>query len=170
MGAIADKIMDVCMDELDNHNLKIDDIHLMTYDEWNSFEKDLEYTLRQNKLDLSYKTDYSDKYDIQLSGNTGGIISSIRNYYKSKHPCGWQMMNYVNQTMIDNAKNFFKEDRYGYVIKISKDEFIKLVTNGKNTYQNVGIGSQASIIETKCSIYVDREGNLMFDKFVMIWD
>lgn len=85
----ADEIMDVLIDVLEQSGYKIEDVHLINYDTWKGIERDMERALRSKGLDLSYTSDYSEKYDVKLSGNAGGIIISFRYFYK-KHPqYGW---------------------------------------------------------------------------------
>lgn len=165
----ADKIMDVLIDVLEQASYKIEDIHLINYDTWKGIERDMERALRSKGLDLSYTSDYSEKYDVKLSGNAEGIISSFRYFYK-KHPqYGWHEAT-INGSDIESAKEFYEDDKYGYATKISKERFINLVSAKKGRSQHIGIGSQASIIDTTITIYTDIDNNLLFDKNVVIYD
>lgn len=170
MGNIADSIMDVCSTVLNDYGYQLEDIHLIDYEEWKPIKNDMTFELRKNDLDLSYTSDFSDKYNIKLSGNSCGIINGIRNYYKKQHASGWKKVDQLKTSDVESAPRFFKNDRYGYPVSITKEEFLKLVTNNQSGSTHVGIGSQASIIETTVTVYMDYKGNLMFDKFTMTWD
>ena len=165
----ADEIMDVLIDILDQSGHKIEDVHLLNYDIWKGIEQDMERALRAKSLDLSYTSDYSEKYDIKLSGNSGGIISGFRYFYK-KHPkYGWHEAK-INDLDIESAKEFYEEDRYGFANKISKERFINLISSGKNETTYIGIGSQASISITAVTVYADVNNNLMYDKTTLAYD
>ena len=165
----ADEIMNVLINVLEQSGYKIEDVHLINYDTWKGIEKDMERALRSKGLDLSYDSDYSEKYDIKLSGNAGSIVNGFRYFYK-KHPqYGWHKTT-IKESDIELVKDFYEDDRYGYAKKISKEKFIKLVSTEKGGYSHVGIGSQASIISTDITLYKDRYNNLMFDKSVLVFD
>lgn len=165
----ADEIMDVLIDVLEQSGYKIEDVHLINYNTWKGIESYMERALRSKGLDLSYTSDYSEKYDVKLSGNSGGIISNFRYFYK-KHPkYGWKETK-VTDDLIKSAKNFYEEDRYGFANKISKERFINLVSTEKSRSQYIGIGSQASIDITTVTVYADNQNNLMFDKSVLVYD
>ena len=165
----ADEIMDVLIDTLEQSGYKIEDIHLINYNTWKGIERDMERALRSKSLDLSYDSDYSEKYDINLSGNASGIISMFRYFYK-KHPqYGWHEAK-INESDIESAKEFYEEDRYGYAKKISKERFISLVSTQKSESKHIGIGSQASINITTVTVYADNQNNLMFDKTTLVYD
>ena len=165
----ADEIMDVLIDTLEQSGYKIEDVHLINYDTWKGIENDMERALRSKGLDLSYTSDYSEKYDVKLSGNAGGIISGFRYFYK-KHPqYGWHEAK-INGSDIESAKEFYENDRYGYATKISKERFINLVSTEKGGSQHIGIGSQASINVTTVTVYADNQNNLMFDKTTLVYD
>ena len=165
----ADEIMDVLIDTLEQSGYKIEDIHLINYNTWKGIERDMERALRSKSLDLSYDSDYSEKYDINLSGNASGIISRFRYFYK-KHPqYGWHEAK-INESDIESAKEFYEEDRYGYAKKISKERFISLVSTQKSESKHIGIGSQASINITTVTVYADNQNNLMFDKTTLVYD
>lgn len=165
----ADEIMDVLIDVLEQSCYKIEDVHLINYNTWKGIESDMERALRSKGLDLSYTSDYSEKYDVKLSGNAGGIISGFRYFYK-KHPkYGWKETK-VTDDLIKSAKNFYEEDRYGFANKISKERFINLVSTEKSRSQYIGIGSQASIDITTVTVYVDNQNNLMFAKTTLVYD
>ena len=70
----ADEIMDVLVDVLEQSGYKLEDVHLIDFDTWKGIEKDMSIALRSKGLDLSYTSDYSDKYEVKLSGNVSGII------------------------------------------------------------------------------------------------
>ena len=165
----ADEIMDVLIDVLEQSGYKIEDVHLINYDTWKGIERDMERALRSKGLDLSYTSDYSEKYDVRLSGNAGGIIISFRYFYK-KHPqYGWHEAK-INGSDIESAKEFYEDDRYGHATKISKERFINLMSTEKSRSQHIGIGSQASIKITTVTVYADNQNNLMFDKATLIYD
>lgn len=165
----ADEIMDVLIDVLEQSGYKIEDVHLINYDTWKGIERDMERALRSKGLDLSYTSDYSEKYDVKLSGNAGGIIISFRYFYK-KHPqYGWHEAK-INGSDIESAKEFYEDDRYGHATKISKERFINLMSTEKSRSQHIGIGSQASIKITTVTVYADNQNNLMFDKATLIYD
>lgn len=165
----ADEIMDVLIDILEQSGYKIEDVHLINYDTWKGIEKDMERALRSKGLDLSYDSDYSEKYDIKLSGNAGGIVSGFRYFYK-KHPqYGWYEAK-INGSDIETTKEFYEEDRYGYANKISKERFMSLISSGKNESKHIGIGSQASIQVTSVTVYTDTKNNLMYDRITLIYD
>lgn len=165
----ADKIMDVLIEVLEEEGLKIDDVHLINYDDWHAIERNMESRLRSEGLDLSYTSDYSEKYDIKLSGNSDGIISGFRYFYK-KHPrYGWQETE-ITSDMLENAYGYYEDDRYGYAKKISKEQFISLVQTRKSGSRHMGIGSQASIIDTKIKLYADDKNNLLFNESVLVYD
>lgn len=165
----ADEIMDVLIDILEQSGYKIEYVHLINYDTWKGIERDMERALRSKGLDLSYTSDYSEKYDVKLSGNADGIISSFRYFYK-KHPhYGWHEAR-INGSDIESAKEFYEDDRYGYTTKISKERFINLLSTKKDRSQHIGIGSQASLLDTTITIYTDIDNNLLFDKSVVIYD
>lgn len=165
----ADEIMDVLIDILTQYGYKLEDVHLINYDTWKGIEKDMEKSLRIKGLTLSYESDYSEKYDIKLSGNPSGIISGFRYFYR-KHPhYGWQETK-INESDIESAKGFYEEDRYGYANKISKEKFTSLISSGKNETRHIGIGSQASINVTTVTVYVDANNNLMYDRTTLVYD
>ena len=165
----ADEIMDVLIDVLEQSGYKIEDVHLINYDTWKGIERDMERALRSKGLDLSYTSDYSEKYDVKLSGNAGGIIISFRYFYK-KHPqYGWHEAK-INGSDIESAKEFYEDDRYGHATKISKERFINLMSTEKSRSQHIGIGSQASIKITTVTVYADNQNNLMFDKATLIYN
>lgn len=165
----ADEIMDVLIDVLEQSGYKIEDVHLINYDTWKGIESDMERALRSKGLDLSYTSDYSEKYDVKLSGNSGGIMSNFRYFYK-KHPqYGWHESK-INGADIDAAKEFYEDDRYGHATKISKERFINLVSTEKGGSQPIGIGSQASINITTVTVYADNQNNLMFAKTTLVYD
>lgn len=165
----ADEIMGVLNYVLENCGYRIEDVHLVNYDTWKDIERDMETALRAMNLDLSYDSDYSEKYNIKLSGNARGIINSFRYFYK-KHPqYGWHEAK-INGSDIESAKEFYEDDRYGYPKKITKESFINLVASNQSGYTHVGIGSQASIIDTTVTVYADNENNLMYSKSVFILD
>ena len=165
----ADEIMDVLVDVLEQSGYKLEDVHLIDFDTWKGIEKDMSIALRSKGLDLSYTSDYSDKYEVKLSGNVSGIISSFRYAFK-KHPrYGWQEAN-IKSTDIDYAKEFYEDDRYGFAKKISKERFINLVSSNKNESRHIGIGSQSSINVTTISVYKDAENNLMYNKTTLVYD
>lgn len=164
----ADEIMDVLIDILEQAGYKIEDVHLINYDTWKGIERDMERALRSKGLDLSYTSDYSEKYDVKLSGNAGGIIISFRYFYK-KHPqYGWHEAK-INGSDIESAKEFYEDDRYGHATKISKERFINLVSTEKSGSRHIGIGSQASIEITTVTVYADNQNNLMFDKATLVY-
>lgn len=165
----ADLIMDVLVSVLDKCGYTLEDIHLMDRNTWDSIEKEMKSALRNRELDLSYTSDYSDKYDIKLSGNADSIINEFRYHYKINNTYGWRKVD-INGSEIDNAKSFYETDRYGYVNKVSKDWFINLLTTNSNYDKHIGIGSQASIVSTRISIYMDNKDNLMYCKSVVIYD
>lgn len=165
----ADEIMDVLIDTLAQSGYKIEDVHLINYDTWKGIEKDMESSLRSKGLDLSYDSDYSEKYDIKLSGNASGIISGFRYFYK-KHPqYGWHEAK-INESDIESTKGFYEEDRYGYANKISKERFTSLISSGRNETRHIGIGSQASIHVTTVTVYADANNNLMYDRTTLVYD
>lgn len=165
----ADEIMDVLIDTLEQSGYKIEDVHLINYNTWKGIESDMERALRSKGFDLSYTSDYSEKYDVKLSGNAGGIISGFRYFYK-KHPkYGWKETK-VTDDLIKSAKNFYEEDRCGFATKISKERFINLVSTEKSRSQYIGIGSQASIDITTVTVYADNQNNLMFSKTTLVYD
>lgn len=165
----ADEIMDVLIDTLEQSGYKIEDVHLINYDTWKGIEKDMERALRSKGLDLSYDSDYSEKYDIKLSGNAGGIISGFRYFYK-KHPqFGWKETT-IKGSDLESVKEFYEEDRYGYANKISKERFMSLISSGRNETRHIGIGSQASINVTTVTVYADAKNNLMYDKTTLVYD
>ena len=166
----ADKIMDVLIDILNQSGYKIEDVHLLNYDTWKGIEQDMERALRSKSLDLSYTSDYSEKYEIKLSGNSGGIVSGFRYFYK-KHPqYGWHEAS-IDAIAIESAKGYYEEDRYGFVNKISKERFMNLLSSGLNkTTEHIGIGSQASINITTITVYIDNQNNLMFDKTTLVYN
>lgn len=170
MGKVADSIMDICTTVLNDFGYQLEDIHLIDYDKWKSIENDMTFELIKNKLDLSYTSDFSDKYGIKLAGNRGGIIHDIRYFYKSQHASGWKKLDQLKTSDVESASRFFKEDKYGYPVSITKEEFLRLVANNKSRSDYVGIGSRSSIIETTVTVYIDYKGNLMFDQFTMTWD
>lgn len=169
MPSKADKIMDVLIEELNNEYVKVEDIHLMDYDSWHKIEDQLKRRLRSEKLDLSYDSDFSEKYNVKLSGNADGILWSFRSFYKNSASCGWKETK-VNSDKIENANNYYEEDRYGYPKKITKESFISLVASNQSGYKHMGIGSQASIIDTTVTVYADDKNNLMYSKSVLILD
>ena len=129
----------------------------------------MERTLRSRGLNLSYDSDYSEIYEIKLSGNATGIISDFRYFYK-KHPrYGWHETK-INEFDIESAKGFYEEDRYGYANKISKEKFMKLISSRKNETRHIGISSQASINVTTVTVYADAYNNLMYDKSTLVYD
>ena len=165
----ADEIMDVLIDILNQSGYKIENVHLLNYGTWKGIEQDMERALRSKSLDLSYTSDYSEKYDIKLSGNSGGIISGFRYFYK-KHPkYGWHEAK-INDLDIESAKEFYEEDKYGFANKISKERFMNLLSSGKNETKHIGIGSQASISITAVTVYADVNNNLMYDKTTLAYD
>lgn len=165
----ADQIVDVLIEVLEENGLKLNDIHLINYDDWRAIERDMEYRLRSEGLDLSYTSDYSEKYGLKLSGNPEGIIWSFWLFFKSKSKYGWQETE-ITGDMIENANGYYEEDRYGYARKISKERFISLVQNSKSGSRHMGIGSQASIIDTRIKLYADDKNNLLYDKSVLVYD
>jgi len=165
----ADEIMGVLIDVLEQSGYKIEDVHLINCDTWEGISSDMERALRAKGLDLSYTLIYSEKYDVKLSGNAGGIISDFRYFYK-KHPqYGWHEAK-INGSDIESAKEFYEDDRYGYATKISKERFINLVSTEKGGYQHIGIGSQASRNITTVTVYADNQNNLMFNKTTLIYN
>lgn len=165
----ADEIMDILIGILEQSGYKIEDIHLINYNTWKGIEQDMERALRSKSLDLSYTSDYSEKYDIKLSGNSGGIISGFRCYYK-KHPkYGWHEVK-IDNSDIESAKEFYEQDKYGFANKISKERFISLISSGRNETKHIGIGSQASINITTVTVYADANNNLMYDKTILTYD
>lgn len=165
----ADEIMDILIDTLAQSGYKIEDVHLINYDTWKGIEKDMENNLRSKGLDLSYDSDYSEKYDIKLSGNASGIISSFRYFYK-KHPqFGWKETT-IKDSDLESVKEFYEEDRYGYANKISKERFIDLISSRRNETRHIGIGSQASVQVTTITVYADTKNNLMYDRTTLIYD
>lgn len=165
----ADEIMDVLIDILDQSGYKIEDVHLINYDAWKGIEQDMERALRAKSLDLSYTSDYSEKYDIKLSGNSGGIVNGFRYFYK-KHPkYGWHEAK-INGSDIESAKEFYEEDRYSFVNKITKEHFMNLLSSRLNETKHIGIGSQASISITTITVYADANNNLMYNKTTLVYD
>lgn len=165
----ADEIMDILIDILDQSGYKIEDVHLINYDTWKDIERDMETALRSKGLDLSYTSDYSEKYDVELSGNAGGIIRGFRYFYK-KHPqYGWHEAK-INGSDIESAKEFYEEDRYGFANKISKERFMNLISSRKNETTHIGIGSQASINITTVTVYADFNNNLMYNKTTLTYN
>ena len=165
----ADEIMDILIDVLAQSDHKIEDVHLINYDTWKVIEKDMSIALRSKGLGLSYTSDYSEKYDVKLSGNAGGIISDFRYFYKKHSKYGWKETK-VTDDLIKSAKNFYEKDRYGYATKISKERFMSLISSGRNETRYIGIGSQASINITTVTVYADNQNNLMFDKTTLVYD
>lgn len=165
----ADEIMDVLIDTLAQSGYKIEDIHLINYDTWKGIEKDMESSLRSKGLDLSYDSDYSEKYDIKLSGNASGIISSFRYFYKRHPQFGWKETT-IKGSDLESVKEFYEEDRYGYANKISKERFMSLIDSRRNETRHIGIGSQSSIQVTTVTVYTDTKNNLMYDRTTLIYD
>ena len=165
----ADEIMDVLIGILEQSGYKIEDIHLINYNTWKGIEQDMERALRSKSLDLSYTSDYSEKYDIKLSGNSSGIISDFRYFYKKHHQYGWHEVK-IDDSDIESAKEFYEQDRYGFANKISKERFINLISSGRNETKHIGIGSQASINITTVTVYADANNNLMYDKTILTYD
>lgn len=170
MSTKADIIMDACIKILSNYNYTVDDIHLLDYDAWHDIGRDMEKYLRNNNLDLSYQSDYSEKYNIKLAGNATSIVSDFRYFFMYNYYTSWQKTDNIPIDMINNANGYYKKDRYGYVIKISKDEFINLISTIKNSSYHIGIGSQASIIETIISLFMDSKNNFLYDSSILTYD
>ena len=165
----ADEIIDVLLNILEQSGYKVEDIHLINYDTWKCIKKDMERALKSKGLDLSYDSDYSDKYGIKLAGNSSGIINDFRYFYKKHLQYGWQKTE-INESDIESAKGFYENDRYGYANKISKERFMSLISSGKNETRHIGIGSQASINITTVTVYTDVNNNLMYDRTTLIYD
>ena len=165
----ADEIMDVLVDILEQSGYKIEDVHLINYDTWKGIEKNMESALRSKDLDLSYESDYSEKYAIKLSGNAGGIISGFRYFYKRHPQFGWKETT-IKGSDLESVKEFYEEDRYGYANKISKEKFMSLIESRRNETKHIGIGSQANVQVTTVTVYTDTKNNLMYDRTTLVYD
>lgn len=61
--------------------------------------------------------------------------------------------------------NVYKEDKYGCCVPASANE-IRIV----NSWQDIGIGSQSSVLETKTELYVDDDNNVLVDTYSINWN
>ena len=165
----ADRIMDIVLDELSSFGYTLEDIHLLDYETWDKISKSISLSLRINGLNLSYDSDYSEIYEIKLSGNYLGILADIKSFYTKRSKYGW-VETKLSIKDIEFANEYYKKDKYGCAVKISKENFMKLISSGKNEFNHIGIGSQSSIIETNITLYKDAKNNIMYDKSILVYD
>ena len=146
MQTKADKIMDAIIDEMNRWEYKVEDIHLMKYDEFRQLEPYLDRCLRGDHLDLLNESSYSEKYNVTLSGNITHIISDIRYYYMYTHNSSWKEL---DSDISFEPNNYYEMTKSGYPRQIHEERFFKLFSMPNH-----------AIIK----VYIDAKHNVMIDK------
>lgn len=138
-----------------------EDFHLCSFPEYSKIEDKLERFLKSKKIDLSYDGMNLPYFGISIAGNSGGISSDfLRGIIENS----WKQ---INLDELDNIQinKIYKKDKYGFCVPATQRE-IKIV----NSFQDIGIGSQASVIETRTKLYIDDDNNILVDTSSFTWD
>ena len=138
-----------------------EDFHLCSFSEYKNISDKLERFLKSKKIDLSYDSMNLPYFGIRIGGNYGGIASDfLRGIIK----IAWKQ---ISPDELENIQinSVYKKDRYGFCVPASPRE-IRIV----NSWQDVGIGSQSSVIETKTELYVDDDNNILVSTYSLTWD
>lgn len=135
--------------------------HLCSFNEYTKVSDKLERFLRAKKIDLSYDSMQLPYFGIKIGGNCTGITFD---FLKGIIKIAWKQ---ISPDELENIQinNVYKKDKYGCCVPASANE-IRIV----NSWQDIGIGSQSSIIETKTKLYVDDEDNVLVDTYSITWD
>ena len=164
----VDKIVENALKEV---GLTVKNAHLFDYKILKRFESLLEIGLRKEKIDLSFMPEtITNKYGFHISGNPQGICADIlgklwRWPWKEFKVNKEELKKYLEE----NPKiSVYRKGEYYSVVKIDKSELFKNEYGRK--FENLGIGSCASVREMTIELKKDDEGNLLLEKNVMIWD
>lgn len=152
---VEDNLMSFYDDEIP------EDFHLCSYNEYKKVSDKLERFLRSKKIDLSFDSMKLPYFGIKIGGNYGGIASDfLRGIIKKV----WKQ---ISPSELENIQinNVYKKDKYGFCVPASPRE-IRIV----NSWQDVGIGSQSSVIETKTELYVDDDNNVLINTYSLTYD
>lgn len=152
---VEDNLMDFYDQEIP------EDFHLCSYDEYKKVSDELERFLRSKKIDLRFDSMKLPDFGIKIGGNYSGIAHDfLRGIIKK----AWKQ---ISPSELENIQinNVYKKDRYGFCVPASPRE-IRII----HSWQDVGIGSQASVIETKTKLYVDDDNNVLIDTYSLTYD
>lgn len=138
-----------------------EDFHLCSYNEYKKVEDKLENFLRSKKIDLSFDSMKLPSFGIKIGGNYSGIAYD---FLRGVIDLYWEQIS-PNELENIQINNVYKKDQYGFCVPASPRE-IRIV----NSWQDVGIGSQSSVIETKTELYVDDDNNILVSTYSLTWD
>ena len=167
---IATKAVRLIEKTIRENGYRIDQIHLLNYTKYNALREKMKRTLRDNNVDLSFKTGISKIHNIEVCGNADGILTDYYFHYIKKH---WEEQVMDKATLECFLKKhpkskIYMEDKFGHVDETTKEELME-TTFGK-TFTTMGIGSCASTIEESVKLYKDKRNNLKISRFCMKWD
>lgn len=172
---MSEAIFNAWEKSLEQADLQEEDIHTLTYAEVKDFEKILERNLKDNQVDLSFKSMFLPSVGnglaiqgMKVGGNTGAIANSL---IRGCNKLAWTPLYDQSEASdyLDNAPAIYTEDKYGYCIPSSKSKALSLIGAGNKT-QYSGYGSQSYIDETKVTVYEDYFGNIKVDRSTLRYD
>jgi hypothetical protein len=138
-----------------------EDFHLCSYNEYKKVRDKLENFLRSKKIDLSFDSMKLPAFGIKIGGNYSGIA---HDFLRGVIELYWEQIS-PNELKNIQINNVYKKDQYGFCVPASPRE-IRIV----NSWQDIGIGSQSSVIETKTELYVDDDNNILVSTYSLTWD
>ena len=147
-------------------------IHLTSYEVERLFREKLERLLRQNNIDVSFDSVVTNDWGIKISGNVSGIASS---YITELWYNPWKEVKMTYDEIIKYlVKNkdikLYKSVRFGIEeVKTNKIQFFLNIRFGKESTTR-GIGSCSSVAVKTVTLKRDRQGNLLVDTSVLIYD
>lgn len=159
----------LCLDVIKKLGYTKDNIHLTGQDVKYQFRKELEDLLHKNNIDLSFDSVITNKFAIKISGNRGGIVSSYINYLWYNQWIETKMTIQDIVKYVKNGHDLYKTEHYDTVKVDNPLAYLRNVEIGTETNYR-GIGSQSSIAETTVKVKKDKLGNLLIDKFTIVYD
>jgi len=163
--AAIEQVVDETLAKL---GLTMDTAHLAPLK--SKFEDELAWELRAKDLELPFKHIQLPTLNMQVGGNAGGIASVVGyNLWARK----WRRVTMTQAEIIDYLKTHpdvgcYEKDRYGEPHPVNRQRVID--TEYGSTSRHQGIGSQSSIHETTVELKMDDQGNLMLNKFTLVYD
>lgn len=147
--------------------IPIDKLHLLNYEEYKEFETKFIEKLKENDIDLSFRTQRCEKFNINIGGNALGINSDFKWNFVQKQ---WIPTEMTEQERNEWGKKYpnaklYTIDTCGNVYECKK----KLLKETKftNETKTIGTGSSQVVYEKGKKLYTDKFHNLRIESYTL---
>lgn len=162
VGTVIDEVFQKCVKAADLY----EPLHRCGYQAVRKVVDNMTFELVMEDIDLSFKFCITPA-GIVVGGNRSAVAS---NYVRTMFKREWKIVDeQAVEDVFRNAKGFFKS-KYGTAAEPTSEEAAWSCVSRGHRFDEHGIGSCWSAVETDVKVYTDSDGYVLVEQTTMVWD